>query len=94
MSVTISIANNSKNTLLFQKIYVTHTYHLICNTTSDVLEHKWRASLKTIFQFLHFAYTVKGFQCHSNNSLQLLELKGKNNNKQYTLFKSFLCDIL
>ncbi len=32
MSVTISIANNSKNTLLFQKIYVTHTYHLLCNT--------------------------------------------------------------
>ncbi len=32
MSVTITIANNYKNTLLFQKIYVTHTYHLICNT--------------------------------------------------------------
>ncbi len=32
MSITITIANNSKNTLLFQKIYVTHTYHLICNT--------------------------------------------------------------
>ncbi len=32
-------------------------------------------------QFLNFAYTVNGFQCHSNNSLQLLELKGKNNNK-------------
>ncbi len=32
-------------------------------------------------QFFNFAYTVKGFQCHSNNSLQLLELKGKNNNK-------------
>ncbi len=30
-------------------------------------------------QFLNFAYTVKGFQC--NNSLQLLELKEKNNNK-------------
>ncbi len=29
-------------------------------------------------QFLNFAYTVKGFQCHSNNSLQLLELKEKN----------------
>ncbi len=68
-----------------------------CNT-SDVLKHKWRASLKTILflyemiltsnteatentvQFFYFAYTVKGFQCHSNNSLQLLELKGKNNN--------------
>ncbi len=32
-------------------------------------------------QFLNFAYTVKGFQCHSNNSLELLELKEKNNNK-------------
>ncbi len=32
-------------------------------------------------QFFNFAYTVKGFQCHSNNSLQLLELKEKNNNK-------------
>ncbi len=32
MFVTISIANNSKNTLLFEKIYATHTYHLICNT--------------------------------------------------------------
>ncbi len=63
--------------------------------TSGVLEHKWRASLKTILflltsnteatenkvQFLNLAYRVKGFQCHSNNSLQLLELKVKNNNK-------------
>ncbi len=39
-------------------------------------------------EFLNYAYTVKGFQCHSNNSLQLFELKGKNNNKR------FLCDIL
>ncbi len=31
--------------------------------------------------FLNFAYKVKVFQCHSNNSLQLLELKEKNNNK-------------
>ncbi len=22
-------------------------------------------------EFLNYAYTVKGFQCHSNNSLQL-----------------------
>ncbi len=28
-------------------------------------------------QFFNFAYTVKGFQCHGNNSLQLLELKHK-----------------
>ncbi len=32
-------------------------------------------------QFLNLAYRVKGFQSHSNNSLQLLELKEKNNNK-------------
>ncbi len=32
-------------------------------------------------EFLNYTYTVKGFQCHSNNSLQLFELKGKNNNK-------------
>ncbi len=77
--------------------------------TSGVLEHKWRASLKTILflltsnteatenkvKFLNLAYRVKGFQCHSNNSLQLLELKEKTTTtKQYTLFKSFLCDIL
>ncbi len=34
-------------------------------------------------QFLNFAYTVKGFQCHNNNSLQLLELKEKTTTKQY-----------
>ncbi len=48
-------------------------------------------------QFFNLAYRVKGFQCHSNNSLQLFELKENNNNKtikQYTLFKRFLCDIL
>ncbi len=44
-------------------------------------------------QFFNLAYTVKGFQCHSNNSLQLLGRK-KTTTKQYTLFKSFLCDIL
>ncbi len=44
-------------------------------------------------QFLNLAYKVKGFQCHSNNSLQLLGRKTKKT-KQYTLFKSFLCDIL
>ncbi len=73
--------------------------------TSGVLEHKWRASLKTILflltsnteatenkvQFLNLAYRVKGFQCHNNNSLQPLELKEKTTiTKQYTLFKSFL----
>ncbi len=42
-------------------------------------------------QFLNLAYRVKGFQCHSNNSLQLL---GRKNNNNKTIFKSFLCDIL
>ncbi len=28
-------------------------------------------------QFFNFAYTIKVFQCHSNNSLQLLELEDK-----------------
>ncbi len=46
-------------------------------------------------QFFNLAYRVKVFQCHSNNSLKLLELKGKTTTtKQYTLFKSFFCDIL
>ncbi len=43
-------------------------------------------------QFLNLAYRVKGFQCHSNNSLQLLGKK--TTTKRYTLLKSFLCDIL
>ncbi len=45
-------------------------------------------------ELLNYAYTVKGFQYHSNNSLQLFELKEKTTTKQYTLFKRFLCDIL
>ncbi len=60
-----------------------------------MLEHKWRASLKTILflyltsnteatenlvQFLNLAYRVKGFQCHSNNSLQLLGRKKTTSN--------------
>ncbi len=42
-------------------------------------------------QFLNLAYRVKGFQCHSNNSLQLLELKEKNNNTEqyYTRYLKF-----
>ncbi len=43
---------------------------------------------------LFFFFDVNGFQCHSNNSLQLFELKEKTTTKQYTLFKRFLCDIL
>ncbi len=90
-------------------LVLTHLTLHSTHNTSGVLEHKWRASLKTILflltsnteatenkvKFLNLAYRVKGFQCHSNNSLQLLELKEKTTTtKQYTLFKSFLCDIL
>ncbi len=32
-------------------------------------------------QFVYLAYRVKVFQYHSNNSLQLFELKENNNNK-------------
>ncbi len=32
-------------------------------------------------EFLNYVYTVKGFQYHSNNSLQLFELKENNNNR-------------
>ncbi len=32
-------------------------------------------------EFLNYTYIVKGFQYHSNNSLQLFELKENNNNK-------------
>ncbi len=67
--------------------------------TSGVLEHKWRASLKTILflltsnteatenkvKLLNLAYRVKGFQCHSNNSLQLLELKEKTTTTKFSL---------
>ncbi len=40
---------------------------------------------ETKVEFLNYAYTVKGFQFHSNNSLQLFELKGKKqqNNTRY-----------
>ncbi len=43
-------------------------------------------------QFFNLAYSVKGFQCHSNNSLQMLGKK-KTKTKQYTLFKVFFGDI-
>ncbi len=65
-------------------------YGIYIYITSDVLEHKWRASLKTILflhltsnteatenkvQFFNLACRVKVFQGHSNNSLQLLGRK-------------------
>ncbi len=45
-------------------------------------------------QFLNFAYLVNEFQCHSDNSATAWIEGEKTTTKQYTLFKSFLCDIL
>ncbi len=45
-----------------------------------ILTSNTEATENTV-EFLNYAYTVKGFQFHCNNSLQLFELKGKNNNK-------------
>ncbi len=59
---------------------------MILTSSTEATENK--------VQFFNLAYRVKGFQCHSNNSLQLLELKEKTTTKQYTLFKRFLCDII
>ena len=74
--------------------------------TSDVLEHKWWASLKlTIVKqlictsntqatkkklsFFNYVYTVKGFQCHSNYSPQLFELKGKKQQQNKSRYLNF-----
>ena len=46
---------------------------MILTSNTEVTENK--------VEFLNYAYTVKGFQYHSNNSLQLFELKENNNNK-------------
>ncbi len=82
------------DTKLRCSIVINNKYKLtiICYITSDVIEHKWQASLqlhycKTIgFNSLKLStYYGKGIQCHSNHSLQLFELKK-------TLFKLLLCD--
>ncbi len=67
------------------KDYTTFIW-MILNSNTEATESK--------VEFFNYAYTVKGFQYHSNNLLQLFELKEKTTTKQYTLFKSFLCDIL
>ncbi len=59
---------------------------MILNSNTKATENK--------VEFLNYAYTVKGFQYHSNNSLQTVWIEGKTTTKQYTLFKRFLCDIL
>ncbi len=50
---------------------------MILNSNTEATENK--------VEFLNYAYTVKGFQYHSNNSLQLFELKEKQqqNNTHY-----------
>ncbi len=40
-------------------------------------------------QYLNLAYTIKGFQCHSNNSLQLFELKEKKQQNNTCYLKVF-----
>ncbi len=57
--------------------YYTIFIWMILTSNTEATENK--------VQFFNFAYTVNGFQWHSNNSLQLLELKGKNKTKQYML---------
>ncbi len=49
-------------------------YTIFMTSNTEATENK--------VQFLNLAYRVKGFQCHSNNSLQLLELKEKKNNNK------------
>ncbi len=51
---------------------------MILTSTTEAIENK--------VQFFNFAYTVKGFQCHSNNSLQLLELKEKKQQQNNTRY--------
>ncbi len=46
---------------------------MILTSNTEVTENK--------VEFFNYAYTVKGFQYHSNNSLQLCELKENSNNK-------------
>ncbi len=57
-----------------------YTLFIILTSNTEATENK--------VQFLNFAYTVKGFQCHSNNSLPLLGRK-TTTTKQYTLLKVF-----
>ncbi len=47
-----------------------YTIFIILTSNTEATENK--------IQFFYFTYTVKGFQYHSDNSLQLLELKEKN----------------
>ncbi len=60
-------------------------YTILLTSNTEATENK--------VQFLNLAYRVKGFSAIVNNSLQLLKEK-TTTTKRYTLFKSFLCDIL
>ncbi len=51
---------------------------MILTSNTEATENK--------IQFLNFAYTVKGFQCHGNNFLQVLELKKKNKQQNNTRY--------
>ncbi len=53
-----------------------YTIFMILTSNTEATENK--------VQFLNFAYTVKGFECHSNNSLQLFELKEKQQQQNNT----------
>ncbi len=61
-------------------------YTILLTSNTEATENK--------VQFLNLAYRVKGFQCHSNNSLQLLELKGEKQQQNNTRYLKFFCDIL
>ncbi len=57
-----------------------YTIFMILTSNTEAIENK--------VQFLNLAYRVKGFQCHSNNSLQLLGRKQQQT--KHTVIKRFL----
>ncbi len=61
------------------KVYTIFIWMILTSNT-EATENK--------VQFLNLAYKVKGFQCHSNNSLQLLgrKTKKKNNTRYLKVF--------
>ncbi len=59
------------------KDYTVFIWIILTNT--EAIENK--------VEFFNYTYMVKGFQCHSsNNSLQLLELKGKKQQQNNTCY--------
>ncbi len=53
-----------------------YTIFMILTSNTEVTENK--------VQFFNLAYRVKGFQCHSNNSLQLLGRNKTTTTTQYS----------